>query len=77
MQAPLTPNALLWLNVFLAGTADAGLGLNRGVLCVSLLDGYARSTAALSRDVTSREPAYSPSVVAVIAPCYAIEAAPR
>jgi AcrR family transcriptional regulator len=68
MQPPSTPNALLWLEAFLDGMADADLGLNRGVQCALLLNGYARSIAALSRDVASREPAYSPSVVAVIAP---------
>ena len=77
MQPPSTPNALLWLEAFLDGVADADLGPNRGIQCALLLDGYARSTAALSRDVTSREPAYSPSVVAVIAPLLRDRGAPQ
>ena len=49
--APVTPNLLRWLEVLLAGMAHSGLRDGDKLGCALLLDGYARGTAALSRDL--------------------------
>lgn len=52
--APTTPNILRWLEVLLESLTGTGLS-NRQVLgCAVLLDGYARSTANLARDLHER-----------------------
>jgi AcrR family transcriptional regulator len=52
--APLTPNMLSWLEVLLEALADTGLGPADKLACATLLDGYARSTANLARDLGTR-----------------------
>jgi AcrR family transcriptional regulator len=52
--APLTPNMLSWLEVLLEALADTGLGPSDKLACATLLDGYARSTANLARDLGTR-----------------------
>jgi AcrR family transcriptional regulator len=49
--APVTPNLLRWLESFLEGMASSGLGRQELLSCAMLLDGYARSTANLVRDL--------------------------
>jgi AcrR family transcriptional regulator len=50
--APSTPNLLAWLEVLLEAMGGTGLR-NRELLgCAVLLDGYARSTAMLARNLT-------------------------
>lgn len=51
--APMTPNLLRWLESFLRVMSRSGLRTDQCVGCALLLDGYARSTASLSRDLTS------------------------
>jgi AcrR family transcriptional regulator len=60
--APSTPNLLRWLEVFLSAMDGSGLGPGDVVGCAMLLDGYARSTGQLARDLTDRaEPAADPA----------------
>jgi AcrR family transcriptional regulator len=49
-----TPNMLSWLEVLLEALADTGLGPADKLACATLLDGYARSTANLARDLGTR-----------------------
>lgn len=49
--APLTPNVLGWLEVLLDALADTGLGPADKLACATLLDGHARSTAYLARNL--------------------------
>lgn len=55
-SAPTTPNLLRWLEAFLAGMADTGLGNNDMLGCASLVDGWVRSTAALLHNVHASTP---------------------
>ncbi|MDI5979015.1 TetR/AcrR family transcriptional regulator [Amycolatopsis magusensis] len=48
---PTTPNLLRWLEVFLEAMADSGLSDRDALGCATLVDGWARSTAALLRDI--------------------------
>lgn len=50
-SAPMTPNVLHWLEVFLELMDRAELTMPERVQCAQLLDGYARSTARLTRDL--------------------------
>ncbi len=54
--APTTPNLLGWLENFLEGMADSGLGTQDVMGCVVLVDGWVRSTATLLRDVNASAP---------------------
>ena len=49
--APLTPNLLSWLQALLDALAGTGLHPADQLGCATLLDGYARSTAGLARDL--------------------------
>jgi AcrR family transcriptional regulator len=49
--APVTPHVLRWLEVLLAALKDTGLRERDTLDCALLLDGYARSTAMLARDL--------------------------
>lgn len=49
--APVTPNLLRWLETLLAALASSGLAAADRLACAVLLDGYARSTAELARDL--------------------------
>ncbi|WP_243754531.1 TetR/AcrR family transcriptional regulator [Labedaea rhizosphaerae] len=63
--APSTPNLLRWLEVFLSAMDGCGLTPGDVLGCAMLLDGYARSTAQLDRDLTDRtEPAVDPARLA-------------
>ncbi|OXM50502.1 TetR/AcrR family transcriptional regulator [Amycolatopsis alba DSM 44262] len=55
-SAPTTPNLLGWLENFLEGMADSGLGTQDVVGCAVLVDGWVRSTASLLRDVNASPP---------------------
>lgn len=68
VRPPLTPNALIWLDAFLDGMSATGLGSDHSVQCALLLDGYARSTAALVRDLRTPHAAYSPAAVEELTP---------
>lgn len=60
--APSTPNLLRWLEVFLSAMDGCGLSAGDVLGCAMLLDGYARSTGQLARDLTDRaEPAVDPA----------------
>jgi AcrR family transcriptional regulator len=63
--APMTPNLLRWLEVLLAAMSGTGLG-NKDLLgCAVLLDGYARSTATLERNLReSTTPAVQSTAIA-------------
>jgi len=52
--APSTPNLLRWLEVFLSAMDGCGLAPGDVMGCAMLLDGYARSTGQLARDLTDR-----------------------
>jgi AcrR family transcriptional regulator len=55
--APVTPNLLRWLEALLSSMAESGLGTQELLGCAVLFDGYARSTAGLTRDLKeSRTP---------------------
>jgi hypothetical protein len=47
--APVTPNLLRWLEVLLTSLAGSGLSANDLLGCAILFDGYARSTASITR----------------------------
>ncbi|MEV0623404.1 TetR/AcrR family transcriptional regulator [Nonomuraea sp. NPDC050404] len=49
--APVTPHLVGWLECFLEGMADAGLGEQDTLGCALLLDGYARSVANLAHSL--------------------------
>jgi AcrR family transcriptional regulator len=49
--APLTPGPLGWLEALLAALAGTGLGRQDQMGCAMLLDGYARGTAVLARNL--------------------------
>jgi AcrR family transcriptional regulator len=68
--APLTPNALSWLEVLLDALADTGLSPADKLGCATLLDGYARGTAGLARDLatTSTSPVEGAAVAAFLEP---------
>jgi AcrR family transcriptional regulator len=51
--APSTPNLLRWLEVLLESLAGTGLANLEMLGCAVLLDGYARSTATLARNINS------------------------
>ncbi len=63
--APMTPNLLRWLEVLLAAMSGTGLRNQHLVGCAVLLDGYARSTATLERNL--RESTTPPVQSAAIA----------
>lgn len=52
--APTTPNLLRWMETFLSAMDGCGLRLADVLGCAMLLDGYARSTGQLARDLTDR-----------------------
>jgi AcrR family transcriptional regulator len=49
--APVTPHLLRWLEVLLAALQGTGLTDRDTLDCAVLIDGYARSTATLARDL--------------------------
>jgi AcrR family transcriptional regulator len=68
--APVTPNLLRWLETLLAVLARSGLRERDWLSCAVLLDGYARSTATLSRDLGARDraPAESAAMATFLSP---------
>jgi AcrR family transcriptional regulator len=77
--APVTPNLLSWLESLLTVLADTGLPASDQLSCATLLDGYARSIAALANDVTTNgaAPVQSPEVVGFLYPLLAGRGYPR
>jgi AcrR family transcriptional regulator len=71
--APVTPNKLAWLESLLGVLRATGLPTGDQLSCATLLDGYARSTAALARDLAASEvpPVQSPEVVGFLYPLLA------
>lgn len=67
---PLTPNVLGWLEVLLDALADTGLGPADRLACATLLDGHARNTAYLTRNLgaTSTSPEEGMAVAAFLEP---------
>ncbi|TMR92888.1 TetR/AcrR family transcriptional regulator [Nonomuraea basaltis] len=49
--APMTPHLVGWLEVFMDGMTGSGLNDRDTLGCALLLDGYARSTARLARNL--------------------------
>jgi AcrR family transcriptional regulator len=49
--APVTPNALRWLEAMLQALADTGLNQHDALGCLMLLNGYARNYANLARQL--------------------------
>ena len=68
--APLTPNLLSWLQALLDALDDTGLHPADKLGCATLLDGYARSTASLARDLgaTPTSPTQGAAVAAFLEP---------
>jgi AcrR family transcriptional regulator len=71
LRAPVTRNTVLWTEAFLRAARDSGLPVEQRVQCALLLDGYARHTAALTRDLARRESVYGQALVARLAPVFA------
>ena len=71
--APVTPNLLAWLESLLGVLRATGLPAGDQLSCATLLDGYARSIAALARDLaeSDRTPVQSPAVVSFLYPLLA------
>ncbi|TDV45619.1 TetR/AcrR family transcriptional regulator [Actinophytocola oryzae] len=71
--APVTPNLLAWLESLLRVLGGTGLPPGDQLSCAMLLDGYARSIAALARDLAASEasPVQSPEVVGFLYPLLA------
>lgn len=67
---PLTPNVLSWLEALIDALADTELRPADKLGCATLLDGYARSTANLARDLgaTSTSPEEGAAVAAFLEP---------
>lgn len=68
--APVTPNLLRWLEALLESMSDNGL-TNQDLLgCAVLLDGYARGTATLARDLhdSNAPPVQSAAVAEFLQP---------
>lgn len=51
-SAPMTPHLVRWMEVLLQSMAGSGLGIRDSLGCALLLDGYARSTAQIHRDLS-------------------------
>lgn len=70
---PVTPNVLAWLESLLAVLADSGLPAGDQLSCATILDGYARSIAALANDpaASERTPVQSPAVIGFLYPLLA------
>ncbi|QWF76749.1 TetR/AcrR family transcriptional regulator [Amycolatopsis sp. CA-230715] len=67
--APITPNLLGWMEVFLDGVSGSGLSAADALGAAVLLDNYARGTAALDRDLRQRTPALArPEVLEFLLP---------
>jgi AcrR family transcriptional regulator len=68
--APMTPNLLRWLEVLLAAMSGTGLRNQDLVGCAVLLDGYARSTATLERNLreTTTPPVQSAAIAEFLGP---------
>ncbi len=71
--APVTPNLLAWLESLLGALRATALPPGDQLSCATLLDGYARSTAALARDLSRSEapPVQSQEVVGFLYPLLA------
>jgi AcrR family transcriptional regulator len=70
LQAPMTRNTILWTEAFLRATRDSGLPVEQRVRCALLLDGHARHTIALRRDLAGQEPTYSRALVTNLVPLF-------
>jgi AcrR family transcriptional regulator len=68
MRAPVTRNTVVWTEAFLRATRSSGLPVGQRVQCALLLDGFARHTAALTRDLASQDSTYGQALVARLAP---------
>ncbi|HEX3815506.1 MAG TPA: TetR/AcrR family transcriptional regulator [Mycobacteriales bacterium] len=68
--APVTPHLRQWAEALLDGLADSALRNDDKLGCAVLLDGYARSTAVMARDLAAsqRSPVQSQAVSAVLQP---------
>ena len=60
----MTRNALLWTSALVRGMADSGLDVYERVESALLLDGHTRTIAAMARDLSVDQPAYSPELAA-------------
>jgi AcrR family transcriptional regulator len=70
LRAPVTRNTVLWTEAFLRATRGSGLPVDQRVQCALLLDGYARHTAALGRDLAGQGPAYGRTLVTTLVPLF-------
>jgi AcrR family transcriptional regulator len=70
LRAPATHNTVLWTEAFLRATGDSGLPVEQRLQCAMLLDGHARHTAALRRDLAGHEPAYGQALVTNLVPLF-------
>jgi AcrR family transcriptional regulator len=70
LRAPVTRNTVLWTEAFLRATRGSGLPVEQRVQSALLLDGYARHTAALGRDLAGQEPAYGQTLVTTLIPLF-------
>lgn len=77
--APVTPNLLGWLESLLTVLAGTGLTAGDHLSCATLLDSYARSTAALAKDLatSAATPVQSAEVVGFLYPLLAERGYPR
>lgn len=68
--APVTSHLLAWLESLLRGLVATGLGTRDNLGCEVLLDGYARSIASLTRDisVSAAQPVQSAAVTEFLLP---------
>lgn len=64
VHPPVTRNALLWTSALVRGMADSGLDVYERVESALLLDGHTRTIAAMARDLSVDQPAYSPELAA-------------
>jgi AcrR family transcriptional regulator len=68
LRAPATRNTVLWTEAFLRATRVTGLPVGARVQFALLLEGYARYTAELRRDLADQQPLRSQALVAALAP---------
>jgi AcrR family transcriptional regulator len=70
LRAPVTRNTVYWIEAFLKATRDSGLTVEQRLQCALLLDGYARHTAALQRDLAGQQPAYGHALTTTLIPLF-------
>lgn len=69
LRAPYTRNTVRWTEEFLRVTRNTGLPVDQRIDCATLLDGHARHTVALARDLAGQpEPGYSHALITLLTP---------